>query len=257
MCYNECCMSDKNTKIINYLINLCFFLYFLILLLERSISVILSFVHKINIFATPFSSYVYILIFVSIIGFFIYLLLRCRKGVIGLFKKQEEYPFIDLCTASGILLLSGMVHSEYTISIIQFISYGILIVGILLKVILNHKESKNKPLLWISFVYLVCFSMAIPVMYYSLIKLHLLFHIIEAIGSFLLVGAFTYLFILLFLKKDDLLIIIPLILMLIIDIPLIVLRWNEEINMFVLIFASLSLIVFLIGLFFKKNQIKD
>ena len=247
-------MMDKKEKTINYLINLCFFLYFLILLTERCISVALTFVNKIDIFASSFLAYVYILIFVSIIGFFIYLLLRCRKGIVGLFKKEAEYPFIDLCIASGILLLSGMVHSEYTISVIQFISYGILIIGILLKVILNQKESSNKGLLWISFAYLVAFSMAIPVMYFSLIKLHLLFHIIEAVGSIALVSAFTYLFILLFRKQYDLLILWPLLLMIVIDAPLIILRWEEEINAFVLIFASLSLILFLVGLLFKRKS---
>ena len=247
---------NKKERTLNYLINLSFFLYFLILLVERSLSVILSFINGINIFDNSFHTYVYISIFVSIIGFFIYLLITCRKGIIGLFKYQDIYPFKDLCISSGILLVSGMVHSEYTISIIQFISYGILIIGILLKVILMHQESHNKPLLWLSFVYLVCFSMAIPVMYYSLIKLHLLFHIIEAIGSLVLVFAFTYLMIRLFDDHDDLFLIWPIVIGLVVDIPLIILRWEEEINWFVLIFISLSLLLFLIGFIYKQKAKK-
>nr|MCR5505411.1 hypothetical protein [Bacilli bacterium] len=128
---------DKKKRFFNYLINLCFFLYFLILLVERSLSVILSLTHKVNLFANGFNAYVYLLTFISIAGFIIYLSLRCRNNVKALFKMDTEISFKDLCIASGILLLSGMVHTEYTIPVIQFISYGILIIGILLKVIMN------------------------------------------------------------------------------------------------------------------------
>ena len=236
-------------KKIPYIINICFWLYFIILIVERTISVVLSFVNVANIFSDGFNCYVYLLVFASVAAWLFYVIMKCRKSIKGLFKFDVDIPFIDLCVASGTLLLSGMVHTYYTIPVIQFISYGVLIVGILLKVITLHKDSDNKLLLWLSFIYLVCFSMAIPVMYRTFIELHILFHIIEGIASFVLVGFFTFLLILIFKGKNNLFLLIPIIVAVVLDTPLIILRWNEEINYFVLIFISLSLITFVIGYF--------
>lgn len=244
---------------LNYLINLSFYLYFLILIVERTLSVVLTFVNGINIFSNGFYGYTYVLVFVSFALWLIYLLLRCRKSIKTLFKPSEEYEYKDLCVASGLILLSGMVHTEYTIPVIQFISYGILIIGILLKVILLSKNSQNKPLLWLSFVYLVCFSMAIPVMYRSFIPESVLFHIIEGISSFCLVLIFTFLMSLLFDEREDLFIPSTILLALALDLPVIILRWNEEINYFVLIFLSLSFLTFIVGIILKvitKKKIK-
>lgn len=237
-------------KTLKYLINLSFILYFLILLTERTISVVLSFVNGINITNDLFNSYTYLLVFASLGAWLLYTLLRCLNSFKALFKSDVEIPFKDLCIASGIILLSGMVHTEYTISIIQFVAYGILIVGILLRVILI--KTKNIALKWLSFAYLVAFSMAIPVMYHSNIDLHVLFHIIEAVASFALVILFTNLLLMLFSDKDDLFMLIPISAAVLLDISLIILRWNEEINWFVLIFISLSFILFVIGYIFKK-----
>lgn len=249
-------MTDKKNNLIPYLINLSFFLYFLILIVERVISVILSLVHKVNLYGDAFNGYTYTLVFVSIIGWLIYLILKCRPAVKALFKHNDEISYKHLSIASGILLLSGMVHTEYTIPVIQFIAYGILILGILLKVITINKNSNSKLLLWLSFVYLVCMSMAIPVMYRSFIELHVLFHILEVFASILLVAVFTYLLILIFDEKENLFILWTIILILLFDIPLIILRWNEEINYFVLIFMSLSLVMFVIGYIVSKKITK-
>ena len=246
-------METKH-KLFNYLINLSFFLYFIILLVERIISVVKTFSNGFDIYSNVFFGYVYLLVFVSIIGWLIFLIIKCKENIKYLFKPSDDISFKNLCIASGILLLSGMVHTEYTIPIIQFISYGILIVGILLEVILNHKESNNKVSLWLSFVYLVCFSMAIPVMYYSAIKLHLIFHVLEGIASFTLVVMFTYLLVLLFEGESNLFIWLPIVVAVVLDIPLIILRWNEEINWFVLIFISLSTLMFFIGYIYTHKR---
>lgn len=250
-------MTKKN-KLFNYLINLCFFLYFITLIVERSISFILSLVNHVNIYGDGFNGYTYTLVFISFIGWLAYLIVRCKGAIKALFKSNsDDVHFVDLCIASGILLLSGMVHTEYTIAITQFIAYGILIVGILLKVIMINQNSKNKPLLWLSFIYLVCLSMAIPVMYPSFIEIHVLFHITEAITSLLMVAIFTYLLILLFKDKDNLFILWPIIVSVVLDAILIIMRWNEEINWFVLIFISLSLIMFIIGYIVSMKKKKN
>lgn len=248
-------MTKTDRRLI-YCINLCFFLYFSILLVERLLSVILSIANGVPLYGTGFHGYVYTLVFVSIIGWLVYLIAFCRPNMKALAKPNEALTFDKLILASGILLLSGMVHTEYTMSALQFVSYGILIVGILLKVIMNHRQSRNKPLLWLSFVYLVSFSMAIPVMYETHLEIHTLFHIFEAGASIALVAVFTYLTVLLFDGKDDLFPVWPILCLVVLDTPLIIMRWNEEINSFVLIFEILSAVLFLAGLIYKKVRAK-
>ncbi|MCR4879837.1 MAG: hypothetical protein K5906_02655 [Bacilli bacterium] len=250
-------MNEKKKSLINYFINLSFFLYFIILIVERVLSVTLSLVNKVNLYGTGFDGFTYTLVFTSILAFIIYLILKCRPHIKALFIKNDELDYFHLCIASGILLLSGMVHTQYTVPVIQFISYGILIIGILLKVILMHVNSSNKLLLWLSFSYLVCFSMAIPVMYHSYIEVSATFHVIEAFAIFFLVGVFTYLMLLLFANKEDLFIPWAIGIAFMFDVTLIIMRWNEEINVFVLIFISLSVILFTIGSYIKYIKKKE
>lgn len=248
-------MKNKS-KVITYFINLCFFLYFVLLLTERSISVILSLSSGVNLFGTAFDGYVYSVVFLSVIAFLVLLILKCRPNVKALVKPNEDLRFGGLCLAGGALLLSGMVHTHYTISGLQFASYGIWIFGILLKTISIHSSNDNKPLLWLSFAYLVAFSMAVPVMYPSQIEANVFFHVLEAVGSIVLVGTFTYLLMRLFSNNGNLFAVCPIILAIVIDVPLIALRWNEEINFFVLIFIALSALLFLTGFLYKKKTVR-
>ena len=247
----------KMKRVITYIINLTFFLYFLLMLAERVVSDSLSFSNGINIFSDGFNGYVYILVFVSIAAWLVYLIVRCRPEIKALFVTNEDtlssIPFNDLCIASGVLLLSGMVHTEYTISILQFVSYGILIIGILHRVILMPNKGALK---WLAFVYLVCFSMAIPVMYRTLLDSHVLFHILEGFASFVLVAVFTYFLLLIFNDKDDLFDIWYIIGAVVLDGVIIWLRWVEEINWFVLIFVSLSVMMYIVGFIYKLVQKK-
>ena len=247
-------MKIETSKKLTYIINLSFFLYFIILICERMLSVVLSLVNGVNLYSDGFNGYTYTALFVSIGAFIIYLLIRCRDNIKALFVKKEDIHFTDLCIASGILLVSGMVHTEYTIPVIQFISYGILIIGILIKVIMNVYSGGNKVLHWLSFIYLVAFSMAIPVMYRSFIDQNTVFHILEAVNSLFLVVVFTYLLILVFENNDDLFIIWTVALMAALDAVLIALRWSEEINYFVLIFAGVAVLTFIVGYIYKLTN---
>ena len=246
-------MKNKS-KTLTYFINLCFFLYFVLLIAERSISVVLTLTNNINLYGVAFDGYVYTLVFLSIIGFLVLLVVKCRPNVKALFKPTEDLRFDWLCITGGVLLLSGMVHTHYTISGLQFASYGVWILGILLKVISIHSRNESKALLWLSFVYLVAFSMAIPVMYHSAIEAHVFFHILEAVGSIVLVAAFTYLLIRLFNNSGDLFAVWPIVLAIVVDVPLIALRWNEEVNLFVLIFVALSTVLYIVGFTYKTKK---
>ena len=248
---------NQKTKTLKYLINVSFFLYFLLLLVERTISVALSFANGFNVYGDGFSGYAYTAVFVSIIAFFVYLIWKCRPNIKAIFKMNDGLRFEHLCIAGGVLLISGMIHTEYTISGLQFASYGIWIAGILLQTILNQAKSQNKVLLWLSFAYLVAFSMAIPVMYRSFLEWHLWFHLVEEIGSLVLVAAFTFLLLMLFQGKDDLFLLSPIILLVVFDVAIIAMRFQEEINFFVMIFAILSFVLFLVGFIYKKAKAKE
>ncbi len=239
----------KKAKLFNYLINLSFFLYFIILLCERLSSVSLSFIHGLVMFSNGFTGYVYLLTFISIFSFIVFLVLKCRDNIKYLFNPNKEgVSYFYLCIASGLLLLSGMVHTEYTTLVVQFISYGILIVGILLKIILVSYEKNERFSLWLSFAFIVSFSMAIPVMYYSLIEHHVVFHVLEGVGSFALVAIFTYLLILIFQEYTNIVSLGVVLLLIVFNTQIIIMRWNEEINYFVLIFSSLTILIYLINL---------
>ena len=94
-------MKNKS-KALTYFINLCFFLYFVLLIVERSISVILSLSNNINLYGNAFDGYVYTLVFVSIVGFLVLLILKCRPNIKALFKLDENLKFDWLCIAGGV-----------------------------------------------------------------------------------------------------------------------------------------------------------
>ena len=243
---------------INYVINLMFFLYFIVLFIERVISLSLTFINKIDIFNNFFSISVYFSIFLSLIGFFIYLAIKCRKNIKALFSlNNDDLSFNELIIAGGILLISGMVHSEYTISIVQFISYGFYILAIVLKVISFQNEVNSKIVLYLSLIYLVSYSMAIPVTYQTFLNYNNLYHVISLISSYLLVGIFTYMTHKLFNNEENLFRYIYIIPAVILDTFLIAFRWKEEINVFVLIFICLSVLLFISGriiIYIEKNK---
>ena len=238
-----------NKEKIYYTINLSFYLYFLILIGERLYSLIFSLINQIVIFNNGFTAYVYITIILSFVGFFIYMILKNKASFLSIFnpkKYLDKVDFVHLSIASGIILLSGMVHSEYTVSVVQFISYGILIGGIILKGIVDKDLFKNKTNL----------ILAIPVSYPTSLSNPTFFYIVEALATYSLVGFFTYLLCLFFKNKDNLFKLLPLLVMTVLDALIIGINFSIEINYFVLIFASLSLIMFVIGLIFTKKASK-
>ena len=90
--------------------------------------------------------------------------------------------------------------------------------------------------------------MAIPVVYKSSVDEAALFHAVEAVVSLSLVVGFTYMLNRVFLTKaDDLMSLVPFLIMLIGDILVLALRWKESVNSFVLVFVSISTLMFIIG----------
>ena len=153
-----------------------------------------------------------------------------------------------LTITAGVLLVSGMVHTENTVAPIQFAAYGMLIVAMVLRALQLSSGTGSRFTLWYSLIFLTVFSMAIPVMYRSEISNATLFHIIEAAVSLLLVICFTWMLRDLFLGQgSDLLRWVPMILAAAGDAVILAMRWQESVNTFVLIFLIASLVLFAAG----------
>ncbi|MCR4941037.1 MAG: hypothetical protein K5930_13180 [Treponemataceae bacterium] len=225
-----------------------FLLYFLVLMAERAQSIIRVITSGQGLFISGFSGYVNTLTIISLIATII-LLIGFNGGFWhSLFSSNVQVNVNLLCITAGVLLLSGMVHTEFTIPGIQFAAYGSLILGLILQTVLSAHSGGSLFKLWYSLAFLVVFSMAIPVMYQSAIKQAALFHVIEAFTAAALVAIFTFMMMRVMNgQAENLLLWIPFLVMLMPDAVIIAMRWKESVNTFVLIFASLSTALFIIG----------
>ena len=104
-------------------------LYFIILFAERVQSIVRSIRDKdVKLFGSGFDSYVYLAVFLSLAAFLVLLAVGNAAFLQSLFTMDMNvYRSIDyrmLSITVGVILVSGMVHTEYTIPGIQFASYG-------------------------------------------------------------------------------------------------------------------------------------
>lgn len=237
----------------SYLINWFVFIYFVILFAERLQSIIRSCLDKnIQLMESGFNAYVYIVTILSLIAFVFLLFIANKYYLKALFTWDaaihEQINYLVLSITAGVILIGGMVHTEYTIPPVQFISYGMLIIALIIKTAAMNNEASSRPLLWLSLTYLIAFSMAIPVMYHSDIHNAGIFHAIEAAVALLLVGVFTYLMYLVFEGKAvNLFMLFPLAVTVIGDVIILAMRWKEKVNSFVLIFLVISSILWVAG----------
>lgn len=247
-----------------YFIHLLFFAYFAVLIAERLYSLIASGVNGVDFFGSGFNGYVYMAAILSIAAAVCYLLLKNITFFAAPFtfskNVHDRINMRALCVASGIVLISGMVHTEYTVAPVQFVAYGALIVAMIIQTALSGKTAKNRVALWLSVVYLTCFSMAIPVMYTTTIENYGLFYSLEAFTSAALVACFTYMLIKIFDGTAEDLFLIPPILLAAAGVGAIVgLTWNAEPNMFAFIFLCVSAALWIFGFIYvrvtnRKNE---
>ncbi len=236
-------------KIISWLI----LLYFLILAFERVQSLVrIGRSGGQKFFETSFDGFVNVLAIISILATLV-LLTGFNGGFWkSLFDSAAEINYSVLTVTVGVMLVSGMVHTEFTLPPVQFVSYGFLIAAMVLRTVQISGTSGSRFMLWYSLVYLTVFSMAIPVMYHSHIKLSVFFHIIEAVAALILVACFTFMLRKLFLGQGrNLLYWTPIILVAVLDTVLILMRRKESLNVFVLIFEIASIVLFAVGKFLK------
>ena len=230
-------------------ISFLFLIYFVVLFIERAQSLYRSFsLTRKEMFSSSFDIYVNVVTMISLLSFLVLICFFNKDFWASLVSKEAKVNYSMLTLTAGVILVSGMVHTEYTIPGIQFASYGELIVAMVLKTIEKTGDGGDNIFMWFSLIYSVMFSMAIPVVYKSSIDKAALFHTIEAVVSLSLVVAFTYMLNRVFLTKaDDLMSLVPFLIMLIGDTLVLALRWKESVNSFVLIFASISTLMFALG----------
>lgn len=228
-------------------------LYFIILFAERVQSIVRSIRDKdVKLFGSGFNSYVYLAVFLSLAAFLVLLAVGNASFLKSLFTMDMNvYNSIDyrmLSITAGVILVSGMVHTEHTIPGIQFASYGMLIAALVIKTACVNAQAEDSVLLWMSLIYLILFSMAIPVMYYSEIEKATLFHVIEAVVSLALVAAFAVLmYKVLIGNAVNLFYVIPVAIAVIGDTIILAMRWKEKVNGFVLIFLIAASVIWIVG----------
>lgn len=242
-------MYASQSQPMNTIISWFFLGYFIILFAERAQSLVrICRGSCADLYRSRFDGYVDTLTILSLIATIAMLIFSCKGFWQSLVNTSVLPDYSMLTITAGVLLVSGMVHTEYTVAPIQFASYGMLIVAMVLRSVQLSGGSGNRFMLWYSLVFLTVFSMAIPVMYRSEISHATLFHIIEAIVSLALVACFTWMLRDLFLGQgSDLLRWIPMLIAVIGDTVILAMRWKENVNSFVLIFLILSAVLFAAG----------
>lgn len=232
-------------------------LYFAFLTIERVISIVTCCMGDFRTI-TGLDYYMLMLSIFAVFGSYIYGVICCTDIV----KKRSNYNhiFSELAIAAGLLLLGGMVHTDGSLPPIQFFSYGMLLISMAIHTVQNVKKSGNRLRKWLSFAYIVSYSMAIPVVYHTNIFLSYLFEPIECVVSAGMVAMFTIMLTRFYSGNgEDKLTLLPLLVALFGDYTILVLRWEEEINFFVMIFLCATIVLWFVGnivYIIKKNRKK-
>lgn len=140
------------------LINWLIMGYFLILFGERIQSLIRSFADKdLSMWGDGFSRYVNGICILSLAASVILLFTINRDFLKALVSDGTQVNTKMICITIGVILVSGMVHTEYTIPGIQFAAYGFLIAALVIRTAKNNAMADDSILLWFSLVYLIFF----------------------------------------------------------------------------------------------------
>ncbi len=231
-------------------LKMIFFLaYFLILSVERIISLVAVFTGNLSKY-DALDWYMTALTLFAIFGAYVFMATKCHVSLksteIDLADENEN--FAKLSIAAGILLLGGMVHTEGTIPGIQFASYGMLLGAMGIHTFQCAKRDGKALMKWLSFAYITAFSMSIPVVYHTNIELKYLFIPIECVVSAGMVVLFTIMLKRFFTQNAESdFSPIPYITAVVGAFAVIILRWSEEINWFVLIFICVTSVLWFLS----------
>ncbi len=253
-------ISNK-TRVILQSRNICFLLYFLILLVERSLGGILG------IFLGEEESMIYSTSFIpklvhplTLIALLLGIVVMSKewlpliKGATG----QEYEPNLKpLAGGIGFFLLSGMLHTGFLILPLQFAAYGFLLIGYILHEIVKftYLTGREKAM---ALTYIICFSMTIPVVYDTKLEnpLGLSFIIVELVTVLYLIFIFSYMsYVLLKTGKCNYNPTVLFLMLLLVGTTFF-LRWDEYQNWLVAVFAVLTLLTFIVNLFINRKSVR-
>lgn len=230
----------------NMIINILILGYFLVLMAERIQSLARA---GSDMFKDGFERYVSIVTIISLAASLIMLVFMNGQFFKGLFTGAETLSYTMISITAGVALLSGMVHTHKTIAPLQFVAYGMLIVAMILRCV--QASSANPGNMWFWLIYTIVFSMAIPVVYRfkNDEKDGTLFVVIEVITSVILVALFTMMLIAIMNAAmiPSWLLLLSFIVTIIGDGCIVYLQWKNEHNYFVMIFAILTAVMFVLG----------
>ena len=247
-------MNKQTGIILNKLKIVGFSLYFIILFGERLAAVIYSVNYGEEYALTSGNVFNYIAYSVTAISLIAGLILFIRPLIEmcrALLSKKEEYPFETknkrLIIAVSVLLFGGMMHTGLTIPGIQFTAYGFLIAAMIVRCIESILSGQGKFVSVVSVIYLTLFSMTIPVCYISFMDMpkRAIFFAVEFATVFILVPIFgKLLYNYMQTGKAKFEIFYPTV-MLLLSGAVVFVKWEEEINWFVLIFVVLTAVFYL------------
>ncbi len=253
-------MKKNNAKlnIAEYFVFLFYALYVVILFAERTIALVKGLVDPEFIFydSNDFVQwYTHILTAIGLLGCLITAVTLNRYVFVLLFTRSEEHKqktdYGSMAITAGAVLLGGMTHTNYTLLWLQFVSYGALLLSMLIRTVTAarlFRPDVTKGRLVVSYAYIVCLSMAIPVVYSTEISAWKVFVPLEIVTALLLV--FVFCFKLAGFYRSGGLTNFGLASMLYAvaaDITLFVLRFSETPNYFLIAFLALTFVFFVIG----------
>ena len=256
-------MENRVASVSNTLKLIGFIAYFSLLFVERLLAVIFS-VNSGGEYAltsgNAFNYFAYTVTVLSLAaGTALFVRLFVQMG--RAHSAGENYRFDDHAKewsiAASAHLFGGMMHTGFTLAGLQFAAYGFLIAAMIVKCCLSGED---RFLTIVSTVYLTLFSMSIPVCYLSFMASPMLslFFTAQAAAVFVLVPIFGIM--LSQLMKEGVTSFTPYFpaAMCLLSGATIVLKWQEEINWFVLIFAALTILFYgTFGILALRRQGKE
>lgn len=246
-------MQNNRIKALRNLENLFLVVYFFVLFGERTASVISAFMYADFTDLGFFWLYAHIAATVSLIVFLAIGMPTLVRAVARIFSPEihTENHYRMLSCSVGVLLVSGMIHTDNTVLWLQFTAYGGLLLSMLLRSIGaagNARSGVTTARLVVSYLYILCFSMAIPVAYEVSLPTAAVFYAVEIITSLFLVFAFTVMLDGFYssggLVNFNFLLTL---LMLAANAVILALRWTEAVNYFLIIFSPLTALLMIIG----------
>lgn len=242
----------------DYFVYLFFVLYVVILFAERTAALVKGLTDPAYIFynSSDFVQwYTHILTAVGLAVCFITSVTVNRYVFVFLFTRSAEHKaktdYGKMAITVAAVLVGGMTHTNFTLLWLQFVSYGALLISMLIRTVsasFLKRPDVTKGRLAVSYLYIVCLSMAIPVVYSTQIATRFVFVPLEIVTALVLVFVFCFK-LAEFYRRGGLTNfgILSAVYAAAADTVLFVLRFGEMQNYFLIVFLAFTVIFFIVG----------